>query len=75
LALVFISQTLLYAQEIQVSIMNGLRSLTFANILTLDQNQNILGESNNDGLVQLKAQELDVLTFRLYGFEILEQSK
>ena len=62
-------------QEIQVSIMNGLRSLTFANILTLDQNQNILGESNNDGLVQLKAQELDVLTFRLYGFEILEQSK
>jgi hypothetical protein len=55
--------------------MNGLRSLTFANILTLDQNQNILGESNNDGLVQLKAQELDVLTFRLYGFEILEQSK
>jgi hypothetical protein len=55
--------------------MNGLRSLTFANILTLDQNQNILEESNNDGLVQLKAQERDVLTFRLYGFEILEQSK
>ena len=74
LAFIFIGQTQIFAQKIQVTIINGLTNQPLANVLVLDQNQNLLGESNSKGHVLFNAENGDVITFRLFGFEMIEQT-
>jgi hypothetical protein len=68
------SLTQLGAQNFQVKIVNGLTKQPLSNVLILDQNQHLLGESNSLGQCQINIEKSDVITFRLYGYEILEQS-
>lgn len=74
LAFVFLSLTSLSAQKFQVKTINGLTGQPLSNVLILDQNRNLIGESNSLGQATLNIKNSEAIIFRLYGFEILEQT-
>ena len=74
LVLLCVNQALVFAQEIQINIINGINNQPLANVLILNQNQNLIGGSDNLGQAQLNTGNQEIIIFRLYGFEILEQS-
>ncbi len=74
LAFYFLSQINVTAQTFQVKTINGLTGQPLSNVLTLNQHRNLLGESNRRGQPTLDTICSEAAIFRLYGFEILEQS-
>ena len=73
-ALLLFSAFGLQAQRLNVQIVNGQTGKPLSNVLVLSQDQELLGESNGQGKVSFQANPNEQIIFRLYGFEILEQS-
>ena len=64
-----------YGQDIKLRILNAQSGLPLANVLVLNNNQNLLAQSNDSGFVTLtKTQLSSTLTFRLYGYEIAQHT-
>lgn len=74
LAFCILSHVHVLAQDFHVKTINGLTGQPLSNVLILDQNRNLLGESDALGQTRINIKGSEVIIFRLYGYEILEQT-